>query len=121
MISIFLYFNPTQCIQIKTVGSGEMIEGWEYAIKTMKIGERAVVRISDPSLGYGQSGVPPVVPPDAEIEIDLEILDAAARKDINLDIDFDTLAMGDPSTPVSFGHFQKYYLACFDVDPFKCL
>mmetsp|Transcript_9101 Transcript_9101/g.13996 ORF Transcript_9101/g.13996 Transcript_9101/m.13996 type:complete len:288 (-) Transcript_9101:126-989(-) len=82
-----------------TIGSGEMIEGWEYAIKTMKIGERAVVRISDPSLGYGQSGVPPVVPPDAEIEIDLEILDAAARKDINLDIDFDTLAIGDPSTP----------------------
>mmetsp|Transcript_31372 Transcript_31372/g.46272 ORF Transcript_31372/g.46272 Transcript_31372/m.46272 type:complete len:288 (+) Transcript_31372:102-965(+) len=82
-----------------TIGSGEMIDGWEQVIKTMRIGERAVVRITDPSLGYGPTGVPPVVPPDAVIELDLEVLDAAARKDINLNIDFDTLAIGDPSTP----------------------
>lgn len=78
-----------------TIGSGEMIEGWEKAIQTMRIGERAVVQITDPSFAYGIDGVPPVVPPNAEVELVLEVLDARARKDI----DFDALAIGDPSTP----------------------
>jgi len=55
-----------------------MIDGWEAAIKTMAIGERAVVKISDPTLGYGANGVPPVVPPDAEIELDIEVMDSNA-------------------------------------------
>jgi hypothetical protein len=72
-----------------------MIEGWEEALKTMRIGERAIVRIS-PEMGYGASGFAPVVPQNAEIELDLEILDAKARSAI----DFDTLSIGDPDTPV---------------------
>ena len=73
-----------------------MIDGWEEAIKTMRVGERAIVRITDPNLGYGAAGVVPVVPPNAVIELDLEIMDAKARSAI----DFDTLAIGDPDTPV---------------------
>jgi hypothetical protein len=85
------FFKP-----IQTVGGGDMIDGWEAAIKTMRIGERAVVRINDPNLGYGAAGFAPIIPPNAEIELDLEILDAKARSSI----DFDTLAIGDPDTPV---------------------
>ena len=75
-----------------------MIDGWEEAIKTMRVGERAIVRITDPELGYGAAGVAPVVPPNAVIELDLEVLDAKARSAI----DFDTLAIGDPDTPVCY-------------------
>ena len=75
-----------------------MIDGWEEAIKTMRIGERAIVRITDPELGYGAAGFAPIIPPNAEIELDLEILDAKARSSI----DFDTLAIGDPDTPVRY-------------------
>lgn len=75
-----------------------MIQGWDKAIRTMRVGERAVVRISDPSLGYGDAGVPPLVPPNAEIEVDLEILDSQAPM---ANIDFDDLALAD-NTPVSF-------------------
>jgi len=78
-----------------TIGSGEMIDGWEKSIQTMRIGERAVVRITDPSLAYGTDGVPPIVPPNAEIELVLEVLDSTAKKAI----DFDALAGGDPLTP----------------------
>ncbi|KAI2490904.1 peptidyl-prolyl cis-trans isomerase [Fragilaria crotonensis] len=78
-----------------TVGGGDMIDGWEEAIKTMRVGERAIVRITDPNLGYGAAGFAPVVPPNAVIELDLEVLDAKARSAI----DFDTLAIGDPDTP----------------------
>ena len=75
-----------------------MIQGWDKAIRTMRIGERAVVRISDPALGYGDVGVPPLIPPGAEIEVDLEILDAQPPM---ANIDFDNLAMAD-SVPVRY-------------------
>lgn len=44
------------------------------ALRTMKEGERASIHISDPQLGYGAAGVPPFVPSNAEIEIDLEVI-----------------------------------------------
>lgn len=74
-----------------------MIPGWEKAVRSMSIGERAVVRITDPELGYGASGVPPLVPANAELEFDIEILDAQPPM---ANIDFDSLATAD-STPVS--------------------
>jgi len=40
----------------------------------MKEGERASIHISDPEFAYGAAGVPPFVPPNAKIEIDLEVL-----------------------------------------------
>ncbi len=56
-------------------GDGSMIRGWDAAIRTMREGERASIHISDPAFGYGAEGVSPFVPPNANIEIDLEILD----------------------------------------------
>jgi len=78
-----------------TIGGGEMIDGWEKAIQTMRIGERAVVRITDPSFAYGTGGVPPVVPPNAEIEVILEVLDSTSKSEI----EYNTLMIGDPSNP----------------------
>jgi len=53
-----------------------MIPGWELSLQTMTVGERAVVRIEDAvKYGYGKVGVPPVVPGDAVIELDLEVLE----------------------------------------------
>lgn len=40
----------------------------------MREGERATVHISNPDFAYGAEGVPPFVPPNSEIEIDLEVL-----------------------------------------------
>ena len=53
---------------------GTMIRGWDAAIRTMREGERATVHISNPGFAYGAEGVPPFVPSNAEIEIDLEVL-----------------------------------------------
>lgn len=55
-------------------GDGTMIRGWDAAIRAMREGERASVRISDPGFAYGAAGVPPFVPPNAEVVIDLEVL-----------------------------------------------
>ena len=74
-----------------------MVKGWEQALRTMTVGERAIVRVVDPSLGYGLAGVPPLIPPNAMLEFDIEILDTQLPTE---NIDFDSIATAD-STPVS--------------------
>ena len=59
------------------VGDGMMIAGWDAALLSMVVGERAIVRVDDSTaFGYGAKGVPPIVPPNAPIEMDIQILDA---------------------------------------------
>ena len=55
-------------------GDGSMIRGWDVALRTMREGERASIHISDAQFAYGAEGVPPFIPSNAEIEIDLEVL-----------------------------------------------
>lgn len=88
------------------IGDGTMIAGWETAIKTMREGERSVVRISNPELGYGSEGIPGILPPDADIEIDIEVLDVSAPLD---NIDFDSLGFADPITPRTAGRIAEAY------------
>ena len=76
-----------------------MVIGWDKAIRTMNVGERAVVRVTDPTLGYGITGVPPLIPSNSILEFDVQILDA---QEPTLNIDFDTIAMAD-NTPVRGG------------------
>jgi hypothetical protein len=81
---------------MQVVGDGTMVKGWEKALRTMTVGERAIVRVIDPSLGYGAAGVPPLIPPNAALEFDIEILDTQLPTE---NIDFDSIATAD-STPV---------------------
>ena len=74
-----------------------MVLGWEKAIRSMSVGERAIIRVKDPALGYGAAGVPPLIPPNSELEFDIEILDTQPAM---ANIDFDSLATAD-NTPVS--------------------
>lgn len=74
-----------------------MVPGWEKALRTMSVGERAIIRITDPALGYGAAGVPPLIPPNAELEFDVELLDCQPPM---TNIDFDSIAVAD-NTPVS--------------------
>mmetsp|Transcript_25634 Transcript_25634/g.38469 ORF Transcript_25634/g.38469 Transcript_25634/m.38469 type:complete len:293 (-) Transcript_25634:260-1138(-) len=76
------------------VGDGQMIEGWELALLTMNVGERATVRIDDAAkFGYGEAGVPPIVPPNAPIEMEMEILSAEER------LEMGAFANNEPLTP----------------------
>jgi FK506-binding protein 1 len=78
------------------VGDGSMIPGWEKALKTMRVGESAVVQVLDPTTwGYGASGVPGIVPPNSPLVLEIEVLD---RQSPTENIDFDSLATAD-STP----------------------
>jgi len=81
--------------QKMVIGDGSMVPGWEKALQTMRVGERAIIRLTDPSLGYGSNGVPPLVPPNAELEFDITLLDTSPAM---ANIDFDSIAVAD-STP----------------------
>jgi len=94
--------------QKMVVGDGTMIAGWDPAVRSMRVGERSLVKITNPdTLGYGELGVHPVVPPNADLELDLEILDAQAA---TANIDFDSLAEAD-ATPRTAADIAAAYQA----------
>jgi peptidylprolyl isomerase len=55
------------------IGVGEVIEGWDQGVVGMKVGgERHLV--IPPSLGYGDQGVPPKIPPNSTLIFDVQLL-----------------------------------------------
>ena len=66
----------TDCIGTVTLGSRIAIPGIEYAIVGMKIGGRRRIKIS-PHLGYGENGVKSLIPSNAVLVYEIELIDVA--------------------------------------------
>jgi FKBP-type peptidyl-prolyl cis-trans isomerase len=56
------------------LGAGEVIRGWDEGVAQLKIGDTARLTIP-PALGYGPLGVPGVIPPNATLVFEVELLD----------------------------------------------
>lgn len=61
-----------------TLGEGRVIQGWELGVKGMKKGEVRKL-IIPPQFGYGEAGFPGVIPGNATLAFEVELIEIKAK------------------------------------------
>lgn len=57
-----------------TLGVGQVIKGWDVGVAGMKVGEKRMLEIQ-PDFGYGVNGAGNVIPPNAVLVFEVELLE----------------------------------------------
>uniref|UniRef100_A0A7S1T1E4 peptidylprolyl isomerase n=1 Tax=Tetraselmis chuii TaxID=63592 RepID=A0A7S1T1E4_9CHLO len=55
------------------IGAGQVIKGWDEGVAQMTKGQRANLTCT-PDYAYGPRGFPPVIPPNATLVFDVELI-----------------------------------------------
>lgn len=56
------------------LGIGQVIKGWDVGVLGMRVGDRRRLTIP-PAMGYGQKGAAPLIPPNAWLVFEVELVD----------------------------------------------
>ncbi|MEO9527678.1 FKBP-type peptidyl-prolyl cis-trans isomerase [Roseibium sp.] len=62
-----------------TLGERRVIPGWEQGVEGMQVGGKREL-IIPPDMAYGSKGAGGVIPPDATLKFEIELLDVKAKK-----------------------------------------
>lgn len=65
-------FNHVEPFEF-TLGAGQVIPGWDKGIVGMKVGDKKTLVIP-PAEAYGENGVGNIIPPNATLTFDVELL-----------------------------------------------
>jgi len=55
------------------IGVGKVIKGWDQGVPQLSKGEKALFTVT-PDFAYGSRGFPPVIPPNATLRFEVELL-----------------------------------------------
>uniref|UniRef100_A0A7S1E0P5 peptidylprolyl isomerase n=1 Tax=Thalassionema nitzschioides TaxID=33649 RepID=A0A7S1E0P5_9STRA len=61
------------------IGIGQVIKGWDEGVMKMSLGEKAILRITS-DYGYGERGAPGAIPPNADLNFEVELLAIGSKK-----------------------------------------
>lgn len=62
-----------------TIGKGDVIQGWDEGVMKMSLGEKALLKI-DSDYGYGEEGAGGVIPPNADLNFEVELLGIGSKQ-----------------------------------------
>lgn len=76
-----------------TLGEGKVIAGWEVGLASMQPGEVCKLTCA-PQYGYGAKGIPPMIPPSATLDFEVELVSVQLPQE-----QAQTFADDNPSAP----------------------
>ena len=91
----------------RTIGVGQLIQGWDEGLIGLCVGEKAILVIP-PELGYGSSGAGEVIPGGATLKFDVEVISVTAPSPVpNLFDELDADQDGLLTPEEILAHFQR--------------